>query len=97
MSSRPAELNKQAGAAQHLLPRGSASRLYRDRVKAALTRGLLNVQPQATLDAQGYVVDVTDNLLPGLSARDIEWEFTAGPVASCGAKCAHHGRRRHSP
>ena len=63
---------------RHALLRRSASRLYRNRVKPALKRGLLNVRPQATLDEQDYVVHTADNLLPGLSIRDIEREFTAG-------------------
>jgi hypothetical protein len=63
---------------QHALLRRAARRLYRDRVKPALKRGLLNVRPQAQVDGQDYVVDVADTLLPGLLVRDIEGEFQAG-------------------
>jgi hypothetical protein len=78
MSTHPARPGGRAGPDRHALLRRSARRLYRDRVKPGLKRGLLDVRPQAKLGVQDYVVDAADNLLPGLSVRDIEGEFTAG-------------------
>lgn len=67
---------RRSAADRELLRR--ASDIYARRVKPALTAGLLRVNPDAQLDARGYVLDVEDNLLPGIDAADIEDEFAAG-------------------
>jgi hypothetical protein len=69
-------------------------RLYKERVKPALKAGLLDVKPRAALDQSDYVVDVADNLLPGLPVADIKKELGAGAAASSRARCA---RRGHPP
>jgi hypothetical protein len=42
---------------------------------AALAAALLRVRPAAELDASGYVTDLEDNLLHGLTRSDLEEEF----------------------
>jgi hypothetical protein len=48
------------------------------RAKSALAAGLRAVKPDLTVDERGYVVDVADNLLPGISRADIEADFARG-------------------
>ncbi len=78
MATEPAGSSTPAAPEQDAPLRRAASRLYRDHVKPALKRGLLDVRPHATFDKNAYVVDVADNLLPGLCLREIEREFGAG-------------------
>ncbi|MGH3040834.1 MAG: PGN_0703 family putative restriction endonuclease, partial [Gaiellaceae bacterium] len=54
-----------------------AKALYEERVKSALLAGLLATNPTAAIDpATGYVTNVRDNLLSGISLVEIEAEFT---------------------
>jgi hypothetical protein len=62
----------------HRRLRRAASALYRRRVRPALKTALVDVKPGARLDDDDYVVDVADNLLPGLRVADIKKEFKAG-------------------
>src|SRR5262245_2381960 len=47
------------------------------RAYAALTEALIQVRPAMELDAHGYTVDLEDNLLHGLTRKDLEREFGA--------------------
>jgi GIY-YIG catalytic domain len=65
----------------------NAKRLYEERVKRALTSGLLAVNPTAELDPRtGYVLDVVDNLLPGVDLASLHAEFHAGAGRELEAK-----------
>jgi hypothetical protein len=65
-------------ASERELLRGARA-LYENSVKAALTQGLLSVNREAKLDpGSGYVPDVRDNLLPGVTLEAIREEFAAG-------------------
>lgn len=48
------------------------------RAKAALAAGLRAVKVDVAVDGSGYVLDLTDNLLPGITRADIDAEFAAG-------------------
>jgi hypothetical protein len=48
------------------------------RVRRALGEALKQARPDAALDANGYVVRLEDNLLPGINRGEIEEAFGAG-------------------
>lgn len=48
------------------------------RAKRALGQALSSLDPNLDVDERGYVRDLGDNLLPGISSADIEDEFAAG-------------------
>lgn len=56
------------------------------RSQAALTAALLRVRPQAELAARGYVVNLEDNLLHGLTRDDLEEEFGSAAGQELDAK-----------
>jgi hypothetical protein len=62
----------------HAPLRREANHLYTEHVKPALKASLLGVKPGAAFDQEDYVIDVADNLLPGLRVAAIEKEFDAG-------------------
>lgn len=49
-----------------------------DRARKALSDALERVRPNAERDAHGYVVELQDNLLPGITRGEIEGAFGAG-------------------
>ena len=49
-----------------------------DRARAALGEALTRARPSVELDDQGYVVEVEDNLLPGVTRAEIQEAFGAG-------------------
>lgn len=58
----------------------------RGRSCEALTAALLRVRPDAKFDAKGYVVDLEDNLLHGITRGDLEEEFGAAVGQELDAK-----------
>jgi hypothetical protein len=56
----------------------AASRALGERARKALGDALERVRPDAQRDAHGYVVDLEDNLLAGITRGEIEDAFGAG-------------------
>src|SRR5690348_15989993 len=54
------------------------SRAFGERARKALGAALERVRPGAQRDAHGSVVQLEDNLLPGITRREIEDAFGAG-------------------
>jgi hypothetical protein len=73
--SSPGQAQGELMAKRRLLR--EARRLYPE-LKRALLGGLRTIVPSAQLDEDEYVVDVADNLLPGITAAEIKTEFGAG-------------------
>ena len=49
-----------------------------ERARAALREALTEARAEVELDEHGYVVDLEDNLLPGITRAEIEEAFGAG-------------------